>query len=93
LAGPELVQLTPRQAEKWIGMTPIHTPLAPLPFALTDPLHDQQHLRGARDISATNSQLERFMERIRQAPISVSDPRWGRRLGGSLGLFLLQKFS
>ena len=53
-------------------MTPIHAPLAPLPFALTDPLHDQKHLRGTRDIAAMNSQLERFMERIRQAPIRVS---------------------
>jgi hypothetical protein len=85
--------LAPRQPKKWIGMAPIHIPPAPLPFALTDPLHNQQHLRSARDIAALNSQLKRFMERIRQAPISVSNPRRARRLRGSLGRFLLQKIS
>jgi hypothetical protein len=56
LPGPELVQLAPRQPEKWISVTPIHALLEPLPFALADPLHDQKHLRRTRDIAAMNSQ-------------------------------------
>jgi hypothetical protein len=88
---PELGQLTPRKQEKCIGMTSLHAQLAPLPLAFTDPLHYQQQIRGTRYITATNSKLERFLEGICQASMSVGDPGGVRRLRGEFGYFLPRK--
>jgi hypothetical protein len=72
-------------------MTPLHAPLAPLPLAFTDSLDHQQQIRGVRDIAATNGQLERFMEGVCQASMSVRDPGGLKRLRGRFGSFLPQK--